>query len=91
MTTVMFGGLPFHYLVRTKFDSIAKIATLQVPLLFVHGNKDSIVPFELGQRLFEAANQPKAFYTIENADHNDTYERGGQDYFDRIARFIHAR
>ncbi len=89
MATIMFGGLPLHYLVHTKFDSIAKIPTIRVPMLAIHGDQDSVVPFKLGHRLFEAANQPKVFYTLEGADHNDTYERGGQDYFDRIAQFIH--
>ena len=91
MAALMFGGLPLRYLIRTKFDSIAKISTIYVPLLSIHGSKDSVVPFELGQQLFEAANQPKIFYPIEGADHNDTYEHGGQDYFDRIAQFIHTR
>lgn len=90
MTKTMFGALPVHYLVHTKFDSLSKIKRIQIPLLYIHGTDDAIVPFELGSRLFDAANEPKAFYAIQGADHNDTYEVGGREYFERIAQFIHT-
>lgn len=88
MSKSIFGALPVHYLVKTQFDSLSKIGTIQVPLLFIHGNRDTIVPFELGKRLFAAANEPKTFYEIQGADHNDTYEVGGKEYFERLSRFI---
>jgi fermentation-respiration switch protein FrsA (DUF1100 family) len=88
MTKTMFGALPVHYLVKTKFNSLSKIGTIHIPLLFIHGNRDTIVPFELGKRLFAAANEPKIFYEIQGADHNDTYEIGGKEYFERLSRFI---
>jgi len=74
MAKTMFGGLPIHYLLQTKFDSLSKIGMIHVPLLSIHGSSDSIVPFELGQRLFAEANAPKTFYAIQGADHNNTYE-----------------
>lgn len=91
MTKIMFGGLPVHYLVRTKFDSLTKITRLQIPLLILHGNQDQVVPFTLGERLFHAANAPKTFYTIDGADHNDTYEVGGKVYFERLRQFVYHR
>jgi hypothetical protein len=57
-------------------------------LLFFHGNHDEIVPFELGRRLYEAANQPKEFVTLDGAGHNDTYLVGGADYFRKVVSFI---
>ncbi|MBD3307502.1 alpha/beta fold hydrolase [candidate division KSB3 bacterium] len=89
MTQEMFGGLPIHYLVRTKFDSLSKIGQVDVPLLVIHGSRDTIVPVEHGRRLFAAANQPKWWYEIAGADHNDTYEVGGRTYFERVSEFIH--
>jgi fermentation-respiration switch protein FrsA (DUF1100 family) len=90
MTKTMFGSLPVHYLVKTKFDSLSKIGTIHVPLLSIHGDRDTIVPFGLGKRLFAAANEPKIFYEIQGADHNDTYEVGGEEYFERLSQFIHT-
>lgn len=52
-------------------NSVAKIKTYKGPFLQSHGDVDSIVPFELGVKLFEAANEPKEFLRIKGGDHND--------------------
>ncbi|MCP4006652.1 MAG: alpha/beta hydrolase [bacterium] len=71
-----------------RFDSESKISKLRAPLLFFHGDRDEIVPYVLGQKLFEAAPEPKAFETIVGAGHNDTTLVGGRSYFERIRRFL---
>ena len=52
------------------------------------GIKDEIVPYFLAKKLFKAAPEPKRFYDIEGAGHNDTYHAGGRDYFKSIETFI---
>lgn len=42
----------------------------------------------MGKRLFEAAKEPKFFFNIKGADHNDTYIAEGERYFDVLDRFI---
>ena len=74
--------------VRGRFDSEAKIVDLKTPLLAFHGDRDEIVPYALGRRLFEAAPEPKSFETLEGAGHNDTVEVGGRPYFARIQAFL---
>ena len=54
-----------------RLNSEAKIGEYRGPLLMSHGNADSVVPYELGVRLFEAAPGRKRFITIEGGDHND--------------------
>jgi fermentation-respiration switch protein FrsA (DUF1100 family) len=81
-------GVPFTWFTRGRFDSEEKIARLRAPLLFFHGDRDEIVDFELGKRLFRAAPEPKAFETIHGAGHNDTIQVGGHPYFERIRRFL---
>ena len=51
-----YPALPFNQLVRDKFDSLSKIGNVHAPLLVIHGTDDRVVPFELGRRLYEAAN-----------------------------------
>jgi len=82
-----FGALG-EWAARGRFENDAKIADLRAPLLFFHGDRDEIVAYELGRRLFDAAPEPKQFETIRGAGHNDTVEIGGRAYFDRIARFV---
>lgn len=80
--------LPLHFVIRSKFDSITKIKQIHSPMLFIHGNDDEIIPITLGKKLFEAANEPKWFYEISGAGHNDTYVVGGSRYFQQLDEFI---
>ncbi len=66
-----FPWLPVRLLMRTRFDSINKIGTYHGPLLQMHGDADQIVPYALGKRLFEQANEPKRLVTVDGGDHND--------------------
>ncbi len=70
-----------------KYDSLAKIGRISMPLLAIHGERDELIPFADGRALFEAANEPKSWFPIPSAGHNDTYWIGGQGYFQRLAAF----
>ena len=83
--------LPFaETLLKHRLDAVGQIVQVRVPILFFHGDKDSIVPIELGRKLFEAAPNPKEFVVIPGAGHNDTYFVGGQDYFKKIDSFFNS-
>ncbi len=73
---------------RGRFESSQKIGQVRSPLLFFHGDRDEVIDFELGRRLFEQAPEPKTFEVIPGAGHNDTTQVGGHRYFARIARFL---
>ncbi len=88
MARVVLPFLPVGSLLQTKYDSLSKMQQIRVPLLVLHGDRDDVVPYEQGRRLFEAANQPKTFFTILGAHHNDTYIVGDLPYFDAWARFL---
>ncbi len=68
--------LPARYLVRDRFDSLARIGRIGAPLLVVHGERDNIVPVDLGKALFAAAREPKDAAFIAEAGHNDLYSYG---------------
>lgn len=68
-------------------DNESKISKLKSPVFILHGTQDEIVPFEMGKRLFEKAPQPKEFFAIQDAHHNDITSVGGSDFFDRPLRF----
>ncbi len=82
--------LPFfpRSFVRTQYDNLAKVRNLRVPLLVLHGERDEVVPFAQGRRVFEAAPAPKRFYAIPGAGHNDTYLVGGDAYWSAVAEFL---
>ena len=56
-----------------------------MPIFVAHGDQDEIVPFDLGQQLFEAAPAPKRFYRIAGAHHNDAL--GSPGLLDAVAAF----
>jgi fermentation-respiration switch protein FrsA (DUF1100 family) len=88
MAKEMFPVLPLSWAIKSRFDSIGKIPNLKLPKLFLHGTVDEVVPYKLGRELFSAATEPKIFYAIKGAGHNDTFLQGGTDYFNVIAQFI---
>jgi uncharacterized protein len=84
-----FGWLfPIDLLLSEKFDSIAKVRSLQIPVLFIHGTADDVVPFEMGQRLFTAAPAPKYLHVVPEAGHTRLLRSGEQSYLKAIGRFI---
>ncbi|HEY2942777.1 MAG TPA: alpha/beta hydrolase [Vicinamibacteria bacterium] len=80
--------LPVGRLLRTRYDNLAKIGGLRMPLLVLHGDRDTTVPFAQGRRLFEAAPEPKQFFPIPGAGHNDTYFIGGDAYWQAWSEFL---
>lgn len=85
-------GLPTRWLMDVDFNLAKKVRVLQVPLLVIHGEQDSIVPMALGRQVFEAAHEPKRWYVVSGAGHNDVPFVGGESYYREMDLFIqHAR
>jgi fermentation-respiration switch protein FrsA (DUF1100 family) len=84
-----YGGLPVHWLLGAEFRLVDRLPHLSLPKLIVHGDRDETIPIEFGRQVFDAAIPPKEWYVIRGADHNNTYQVGGDAYFRRLAEFIH--
>jgi uncharacterized protein len=76
------------YLFRTRYDTLAIAGRLTTPLLVLHGDADEVVPFGHGRAIFEAAPEPKTFFRITGAHHNDTYLVGGEAYWQAWKDFL---
>lgn len=61
--------MPVDLLLRSRFDSLAKIPRIQAPIAIVHGKRDPVIPFSLGQQLFDAATGPKRFFAVDAEIH----------------------
>ena len=73
---------------NVEFNLAQKISRLQRPVLVIHGEQDSIVPVGLGREVFDAAHEPKQWYVVHGADHNDVPFVGGNPYFQEIMSFV---
>jgi hypothetical protein len=80
--------LPVRLLMKDRFDSKQKMAKIFCPALFIHGERDSIIPLKLGRALYKVANEPKTWFPIAEADHNDLPWVGGKTYLDGIQGFL---
>src|SRR5262249_9441689 len=61
------GFLPVGLILTQKFDALSKIGEVRMPVLIAHGVRDAIVPVQMGERLYAAANEPKRFIRVEGA------------------------
>jgi fermentation-respiration switch protein FrsA (DUF1100 family) len=87
VATYHYPWLPVKQLMRTRFDSAAAIANYHGPLLQAHGDADTIVPLQIGRRLFEAANEPKRLVVIPGGDHNDART---PQFYQALDEFLNA-
>ena len=71
----LYWWLPVGLLMKDQYPSIERIAGVRAPILVLHGDKDGVIPFALGERLFAAAREPKRFMRIEGGDHTGNIER----------------
>ena len=71
-----------------RFSTAKHLADYRAPLLVIHGDADSIIPFRVGQRVFERAPSPaKTFAVLERADHNDVHANHPA-YWPAVDRFV---
>ena len=80
--------LPVGLLMKDRYENADKIGKVKSPCLFIHGEKDRIVPVDLGRRLFERASEPKEIFLLPAADHNHLIYIGGKRYYDRVETFL---
>ena len=65
--------LPVKLLLKDKYESDKKIKNVKSPILIMHGKVDNIVPFHMGEKMYELANEPKYYYFSEYDDHMMEY------------------
>jgi len=65
--------LPVRLLLKDKYESNQKIKNIKSPVLIMHGKVDNIVPFHMGEKMYELANDPKYYYFSEYDDHMMEY------------------
>jgi fermentation-respiration switch protein FrsA (DUF1100 family) len=64
-----FPFVPASWLVRNRFDNLAKIGACRRPIFIAHGDCDQLIPLSQGQALFAAAAEPKQFFIMKGCGH----------------------
>lgn len=89
-----FPFIPVRWLLIDRFPSDQRIGDVTCPMLQFHGQRDTIVPFRLGQKLFAAAPEksaagiPKRFVALPKSGHNDVMETSRPEVTKAISEFL---
>jgi fermentation-respiration switch protein FrsA (DUF1100 family) len=78
----------YAYVAKSEFKSSEKISAVRAPILIIHGKRDQLIPFSMGERLYALAPQPKTFAPLELAGHNDVLLVDRDVYLDRLREFV---
>jgi len=70
------------------FRNNEKIKEIKAPILIIHGTNDSISPYWMGEKLYESAPEPKEFFKVEGAEHNNLTLLAGDEWVNRIDEFV---
>jgi uncharacterized protein len=79
---------PLDSIVTEKFDSLSKVSKLKIPVLFLHGDKDDIVPHYMSQQLYKAAPEPKSILIIPDRNHYSINRGGKYSYLKAVRNLV---
>ena len=82
--------VPVSWLMHDQFRSVEIIHQVRAPVLIMHGDRDRVVPFAMGKRLFDAAPEPKRFLELPGVSHSRVLETGGQAAVESFLRELEA-
>jgi hypothetical protein len=77
--------LPVSLLMKDQFRSDLRIGKVTAPVMIMHGVHDRVVPYAMGEQLFDLANKPKHFVRFLDGGHEDLDDNGA---LDAVARFL---
>jgi len=66
--------IPVNLLLKDKFENYKKVKNINSPILVMHGEIDQIVPFSMGKKIYEIANEPKYSYFTKYDNHMMEYD-----------------
>lgn len=71
-----------------RFPTAELMASVKAPTLVLHGDEDSVIPYRLGQRLYDSLSGPKRLVTIPGGDHNDPLPSDAALYWGAVKEFV---
>jgi pimeloyl-ACP methyl ester carboxylesterase len=83
----IYPWLPVRWLLVHRYETIAVIGNVRMPLLVIHGDADEVIPVAMGRAVFAAASkaEPKRFVVIPGAGHSDHGSFGSMEV---VAEFV---
>lgn len=83
-----FWIFPVDLILTQQFNSIRKVPNLKMPVLFIHGTADLIVPAFMSQNLYAATLEPKKLLLVKGAGHNNVADVASFQYLQAVQSFV---
>jgi fermentation-respiration switch protein FrsA (DUF1100 family) len=86
--------VPIRLALLDRYDSLSRIGAVTCPILMMHGDNDHVVPFSLGEKLFDAApaesatGVEKRLVVLKGASHNDVLDMATGTMRSAIGNFL---
>ena len=74
---------------RYEFDTVRSLRSVHCPVLVLHSPEDEIMPYALGEKLYQAAREPRQMVRLRG-DHNSGFLESQPDYETALAGFLAA-
>ncbi len=88
MAKLIYGMAPDFMLKDFEMNNEERIRGIKSPVFIMQGSEDDVVPFSMGQKVFKNAPQPKEFFEIKGAQHNNISEVAGDEFFEKPFQFV---
>ncbi len=88
MSRTLLKGLPLVIPLSSRFDNLAKIGSVSVPIFMAHGTQDQLVPPEMLDQLAKSAKTAVTTVRVNGAAHNDIFQRGGNSLYQKVKAYV---
>lgn len=87
---LIYWYVPVGWLMLDQFRSLDIIQKVKAPILIMHGTDDPVIPFALGEQLYQAASEPKRLLRLPGGGHSRNLEQGGMEAVDTFVDDVEA-
>lgn len=83
-----YNWLPLNWVLTQRFNSKEKLSSLDMPIFYIHGTNDPVVPYEMSKELYQASEGKAELWLVEGAGHHDIGEMMGGTYEQKVWDFV---
>ena len=72
----------------SKADACKAVSQTDIPILIIHGDRDTQAPLSMAYRLYDSCSSEKQLYVVHGANHAENYRKNPEGYENVIAQFV---
>ena len=88
LAKIYYPYLPIKLLLKDKYKTDEKMQSISSSILVMHGKQDKIVPFFMGEKIFDLAKNPKYSFFVDYDDHMMDFSNNLIDSLDKFIKSL---